>query len=642
MGYRPDIDGLRAVAVLAVVAFHADAALLPGGFAGVDVFFVISGFLITALLLDGLTRGAFSATDFYARRIRRLAPSLVVVLAAAGAAGWAWLLAPELAQLGTHIASSAAFITNFVLWREAGYFDAAAEYKPLLHLWSLGVEEQFYLLWPVLLAITWKRVRPLAVIFGIAVGSFAVNVATIGSSPAAAFYWPTSRFWELAIGAAIACLSLSHGGDPRLAVPRWLAWLRLPATPHAQDWCAAIGLGLLALGLSLLHGGSAFPGWWALLPAGGTALLIAAGSRAWINRTILAHRGLVFVGLISYPLYLWHWPLLTFARILSAGPLGAWTTGGLVAGAGLLAWLSYRFLEQPLRHARSRAVVPALVGAMAVAGALGLVVRANESLLPPRFPARIQALVHFTYPYEDVYRQGVCYLMPDQPPGALAPECVEAEPAGRPLVLLWGDSHAAHLYPGLQQLQSTVPFRIAEVTGSRCPPLLDIETPTQPYCQDANRMVLDTMPELRPATTLLAARWRLYDLSFLERTIAAARAAGAGRLVVLGPVPTWYTRLPTVLFAYFRQHPLQGVPVRTTFGLESYVWELERDVRARVEQSGAEYVSAMDALCNQDGCLTRVDDQPQSLTAWDETHLTAGGAKYLIDHIADRILPRAP
>ena len=627
------------MAVLAVVLFHANAALVPGGFAGVDVFFVISGFLITALLLEGLAQGSFSATAFYARRIRRLAPSLIVVLAAAWAAGWAWLPTPELAQLGTHIASSAAFITNVVLWRESGYFDAAAEQKPLLHLWSLGVEEQFYLIWPAFLALTWTRVRPLTMVLGVAVASFAVNVATIGSSPSAAFYWPTSRFWELAIGAAIACLSLSRGGDPRLAVPNSLAWLRLPTTRRTQNGCAVIGLLLLALGLAVLHGGAAFPGWWALLPAGGTGLLIAAGPQAWINRTILAQQGLVFIGLISYPLYLWHWPLFTFARILAVEPLGAETTAALVAAAGLLAWLSYRLLERPLRHARSRLVVPALVAAMTVAAALGLVVRANQSLLPERFPPEVRALVQFTYRYEELYRERVCYLMPDQPPGALAPECIQTTPADRPLVFLWGDSHAAHLYPGLEHLQSTVPFRLAEVTGSRCPPLLDIETPTQPYCQDANRVVLDRIRDLRPATVLLAARWRLYDLSFLERTIAAARTATAARLVVLGPVPTWYTRLPSVLFALSRQHPLQGVPMRTSFGLESYVWELEREVRARVEQSGAEYVSAMDALCNRDGCLTRVTDQPDNLTAWDETHLTAAGSEYLIDQIADRILP---
>ena len=464
--YRPDIDGLRAIAVLSVVAYHADAALLPGGFAGVDVFFVISGFLITSLLVQSLADETFSAATFYARRLRRLLPSLVVVLAAAAVAGWAWLLPGELVQLGTHIASSAVFVTNFVLWGEAGYFDAAAADKPLLHLWSLGVEEQFYLLWPALLWITWRRARPLAIVAGVAVLSFAANVATTHWAPAAAFYWPTSRVWELAVGAVLACLPA--------------AVANAAAAPRARDVCALAGVLLLAAGLALLRGDAAFPGWWAVLPVAGTACLIAAGPHALLNRAVLAHRGLVFIGLTSYPLYLWHWPMLTFARLVSGGRTPAPVTAALVAAAVLLAWLSYRCVEVPLRHRRSRWIVPGLAGALACAGAAGLALRVQADSLPRRLPADVQALADFTYRPEAIYRERVCYLMPDQPPSALAPECTESAPADRPLVVLWGDSHAAHLYPGLQDLQTRTPFRLAEFTGSRCPPLLGVETPTQP------------------------------------------------------------------------------------------------------------------------------------------------------------------
>jgi len=623
--YRADIDGLRAVAVLAVVAYHADARLAPGGFAGVDLFFVISGFLITSLLLQSLRTGSFRARDFYARRIRRLAPSLVVVLAAAAVAGWLWLLADELAQLATHIASSAAFVTNFVLWNESGYFDRAAETKPLLHLWSLGVEEQFYLAWPWLLWITWGRLRPLTTIAGVVVLSFAANVVMMQWSPTAAFYWPISRFWELGLGGMLACVSL-EGHRPQ------------------RNVLSVAGLAALVAAFALLRGDVAFPGWWATLPTLGAAFLIAAGPDAWINRIVLTRRALVFVGLISYPLYLWHWPVLTFARILAGGPLPVWLTGGLVALTFALSWLSYRLLERPLRHAPSRWVVPGLVVATAAIGALALGVSLRGELLPRRFPAEVQAVVDFSYRYEPVYRERVCYLMPDQPPSALSPECVETSPAGQPLVVLWGDSHAAHLYPGLQSLQRRTPFRLAEFTGSRCPPLLDLETPTQPYCQDVNRHVLDELPKLKPQTVVMAARWRLYDhdLDKLRRTVDEVRRATDARVVVVGPVPHWNARLPRVLFAYFRQHPRQPLPSRMLFGLEGYVWDFDREVREQVERTGVEYLSAMDALCTpRDGCLTKVPEGTEGLTAWDEAHLTASGSIHLIAQLAPRILPAA-
>jgi hypothetical protein len=374
----------------------------------------------------------------------------------------------------------------------------------------------------------------------------------------------------------------------------------------------------------------------------GTVGVIAAGPEAWINRTVLARRGLVLVGLISYPIYLWHWPILTFARMLAGGRTSAGVTTALVGAAFLLAWLSYRFIEHPLRHRPARWVVPGLAAALACAGAGGLALRLESGVRPRQLPPAVQALADFSYRPERLYRERVCYLMPDQPPSALAPACIEAAPIDRPLVVLWGDSHAAHLYPGLKELQTRTAFRLAEFAGSRCPPLLDLETPTQPYCQDVNRLVLEALPRLRPRTVLLAARWRLYPLDTLDRTVEAVRRVTDARIVVMGPVPQWDTRLPRVLFAYSSQHPHQPVPTRTAFGLAGYVWDFERTLRDRVGHAGAEYASAMDALCTpREGCLTIVSDGSDSLTAWDESHLTASGSIHLIAQLAPRILSAA-
>jgi peptidoglycan/LPS O-acetylase OafA/YrhL len=620
LSYRADIDGLRAIAVLAVVAFHAFPSVLPGGFVGVDVFFVISGYLITSLLRQSLEDGTFRFSTFYARRIRRLAPALILVLAAVLAAGWTWLLTDELAQLAAHAASSVAFVMNLVLWSETGYFDTAAEQKPLLHLWSLGVEEQFYLIWPALLWAAWRWRRPSFVIAIVALLSFAANVAVVHAAPTAAFYLPTSRVWELAAGGLLAGM-----GPPRRG---WIAQL-----------LSLSGAALLALGVAVIRPSMPFPGWWALLPAGGAALVIAAGPRGWANG-VLAARPLVFVGLISYPLYLWHWPILTFARMIEAGPLGLQRTAALVALAVVLAWLTYRFVEQPIRRAHGRWVIVNLAVASAGVAAVALAVLTNQGSLPPRFPPQVQALVDFSYRYERPYRERACYLMPDQSAAAFARECVEQTPAGLPLVVLWGDSHAAHLYPGLRRLQSARGFRIAQFTGSSCPPLLDIDTPTQPHCQSVNRLALAQMAALRPAIVLMAARWENYHWSTLGETVAAVRRATPARIVVMGRVPAWDARLPRLLFTYVRRHPQQPPPARMFFGVADWVWEVDRRLRERADETGVEYLSALDALCTDEGCLARVSERSDSVTAWDDGHLTATGSEYLVSRVSGTLFSR--
>ena len=361
LAYRPDIDGLRAVAVLAVVAFHAFPAAVPGGFIGVDVFFVISGYLISGILFEGLARGDFSFADFYARRIRRIFPALGLVLGACLAFGWIDLLADEYRQLGRHVAGGAGFVSNAVLLLEAGYFDNAGDTKPLLHLWSLGVEEQFYLAWPLLAWLAWKARRsPVAVVAVVAIASFALNMALVGKHASAAFYAPFTRFWELMGGAALAAQAVLR--------PSW----RLPA--RAATPLAVLGAALLAVGLWRIDRNTLFPGAWALLPVLGTMLLIVAGPGAWLNSHVLERRALVWVGLISYPLYLWHWPLLSFARIVEGDTPAAAVRGLAIVGAFLLAWATYRLVERPIRRGtrHRRAAVAALATLMAVLGLAGI------------------------------------------------------------------------------------------------------------------------------------------------------------------------------------------------------------------------------------------------------------------------------
>jgi len=339
ISYRPDIDGLRALAILPVVLFHAFPNLLPGGFIGVDIFFVISGYLITCILLKDIQSGNYSIKTFYARRVRRIFPALSVILLFCLILGWVVLTAVEYRALGKHAAGGAGFIANFMFWKEAGYFDAAGDTKPLLHLWSLGIEEQFYIVWPLLLYFFAKRSwNILWLILTVALLSFGLNLWQVGSNPSAAFYSPLTRSWELALGAFLAYQVMHPIPSVTNLINRYKSTL------------SGLGLIMVVVGFVVINEARAFPGWWALLPAVGSALMIASGPQAVVNRFILSQPIFIWVGLISFPLYLWHWPLFSFARIIYSDTPSVDVRWILVVLSVVLAALTYYLIEKPIRQ----------------------------------------------------------------------------------------------------------------------------------------------------------------------------------------------------------------------------------------------------------------------------------------------------
>lgn len=435
--YRSDIDGLRAVAVLSVIAFHAFPVWLKGGFIGVDIFFVISGYLISGHIFESLENGTFSIRTFYAKRIRRIFPALSLVLLACLAFGWFALLTDEYEQLGKHIAAGAGFVSNLILWQEAGYFDTTAAVKPLLHLWSLGVEEQFYIVWPLIAWACWKlRLNLLVTILLLLGVSFALNTTYAIANPTLDFYSPLTRFWELLAGAALA-----QAERERVNAVGAL-------TGNVQS---VLGAGLLIFGLWFITAASVFPGWWAGLPVAGAVLLISAGPNALINRYLLSNRIAVAIGLISYPLYLWHWPLLSFAHIIESDMPARNTRVVLVALTFALAALTYFLVEKPLRFGRHRtAKVTALCTTMLALGLVGLWIFKHDGL-PSRPMIRDQQAIQaqfvgplwtYTqndrclrrYPFADAASYGwwFCNLSKDAPP----------------TLLLLGNSFANQHYPG--------------------------------------------------------------------------------------------------------------------------------------------------------------------------------------------------
>ena len=343
VSYRRDIDGLRAVAVSAVIAYHAFPAYVSGGYVGVDIFFVISGFLITSIILKASQSGKFSILDFYARRIRRIFPALIAVLVACLATGWFILFPDEMRQLGGHTLAATVFVTNFIFWSEAGYFDTASELKPLLHLWSLSIEEQFYTLWPITLLFFIRCKKPMLLILALAVSSFLLCVFG-GLDRVANFYMPLTRVWELLLGGLLAAGQLYYG-------KKFLVFSESSRVNRAVAECLSIiGVMLLCVAIFSLTAKTVFPGWAALLPTIGAVLLIAAGSSTLINRYLLGNSLFVFIGLISYPLYLWHWPFLSFPKIVSGLDLSISVRILAVLGALVFAILTWLLIERPLRH----------------------------------------------------------------------------------------------------------------------------------------------------------------------------------------------------------------------------------------------------------------------------------------------------
>lgn len=490
--YRPDVDGLRAVAVLSVIAFHAFPSAMPGGFVGVDIFFVISGFLISGLILQGLNEQRFTMADFYKRRVRRIAPSLLIVMAISLALGWFLLFAAEYAQLARHIAASAAFVQNVNLWQESGYFDHAAETKPMLHLWSLAVEEQFYIVWPLLLAALWKRrqnLLPATMALGLL--SFGACLYLLRHSPSAAFYLPATRFWELMMGACLACAQLRH--------PRSARHPRLPI--HLSSLGGSM---LIAGALLFIDKNTPFPGWWALLPTGGAVLIIHAGPQALVNKWLLASRPMVALGLVSYPLYLWHWPLLSFLRIGSGGhPPPAWIMACLLVALAL-AWLSTTLVERRIRAAQDGHHVPTLLVLLGATLAVACFIAMNEGL-----PERAMARKLGDGNTQDVFagaRQsdGSCSRLLQLPP---LNEEICLSNAAAPRVLIAGDSHAMALYASIQGRQTAVDALLLSAHGCELYPELTYAPSYQKdwgsNCTDIARRIQSAIRSMPSIDTIL-------------------------------------------------------------------------------------------------------------------------------------------
>lgn len=619
--YRADIDGLRAIAVLLVVAFHAFDA--RGGFLGVDMFFVISGFLITTILLENLKRGSFSFFEFYARRAKRIFPALTLVLAASLAFGWFDLLAGEYEALSKHTAGGAGFFANIMYWKESGYFDAHVDTKPLLHLWSLGIEEQFYLIWPVLLWSVWRlRLNLFLVTAALFLASFAWNVHRVQSGDTiGAFYQLQTRFWELLMGSALAYGLTFH--SQKLEKFRRGRW---------ADYFSFGGIVLIIPGI-LYTKDSAFPGWWALLPTLGTAALIFAGAQAWLNRRLLSLKPLVWVGLISFPLYLWHWPLLSFLRVHYAETPARELKALAAAAALLFAWLTYRYIERPCRESQARHLAPSLTALLAVIGLFGWSFQQQKGM-----PARLAAnpsVVNEGIVGHDLFHQYLqkkflpcspVNLYADAPTWGDFVRCVQSKAGPIDLAII-GDSHAEHLLPGLAFILKDKNIVYYAKTS--------IPTISNPEYQSIYDSVLN---DEHIKTVIISALWYLRQrevlqgsnlLEELNRTVSALKHSGK-KVYITNGTPAFsfdskrckYAKRPRCEedVSFFREQ------------MSTYRWAL----RALVEKhSDVSILRTFESFCDGHNCSQAGGGK---LFFRDNNHLNINGSK----RAAEKILAAHP
>ncbi len=599
---------------MAVVLFHGFPTWLPGGFVGVDVFFVISGYLITHVLMAQIKDGQPFIRKFYLARARRILPALFTVLICCLAIGWFVLGARDFDRLGKHAAAGAAFVSNLLLARELGYFQPAALATPLLHLWSLAIEEQFYLVWPAVLWMLLRTRHSGRFILAMILGSMAVSIYSISNEPDRAFYSSLGRWWELMIGACLA-----HQERQGKAM-----WLQLGK--RAASGVTTAGLLLIGSAAFFLDSEVLFPGPTALWPTIGAALVICGA-----GHPLLEHKGTVFIGKISYPLYLWHWPLIAFSNQVFMAPVTSLEMTGILSVSLGLAALTYWYIETPIRQGTMTLRVP--VATALVFLAIASVGPASVDALTRPQREKLDQMVkaiHVQGEMPKSWRDQECFLTTDS-----KTSFASCRTTG-PTVAIWGDSHAAALYPGLLEQGRARGVNVALYAVAGCPPFV---SGGPPKCAPLQTAALREIGLLKPQAVVVHARWGRYqDPAPTRESVAALRKMGIQKIILVGPVPHWRLRLPQTVGSHLRTTgvlPSRRIPDAASVESEPLVRRLALD-------SGATYLSASEPLCNAQGCLAWTGVDVATLLYWDDSHLSEAGSRLLAREFAKTVFPQPP
>ncbi|AWW72808.1 acyltransferase [Erythrobacter sp. KY5] len=609
--YRPDIDGLRALAVLPVLLYHAGLPGFSGGYVGVDMFFVISGFLITGIIVREVDTGTFSILDFYERRARRILPALLAMIALVLIAA-SWLFLPgDLESVGPSALAAVLFVANVWLFTETGYFQADGETTPLLHTWSLGVEEQFYIAMPVAIIVIARTMpeRRNALLMLAAMISFVWAVVKQADSDGFAFYMLPTRAWELLAGSLLAL-----GIVPQIK-RRWLA----------EVVCAG-ALALIALSVVIYDKATVFPGVAALAPVIAAAALIHCAPGTWTGR-LLSLKGPVAIGLISYSLYLWHWPLIVFWSYVQSDKLTIVDTVGLIAVSLAIAWASWRFVEQPFRN-KSR--FPAQRIWRWSLGGMGLAAAASVAMIAQggwesRFEPGTLRYAKASEDHSPLRGECIADRVRDH-----SPACTLGTPTEAPDTLLWGDSHGVELAYVLGEQAALRGEALVQRTRGSCPPALGYDPARDPRCAPFNQSVLDEIaatPSLR--TVFLVGYWeqgpyrRAGVDALIDETVEAIHALGRD-VVLIGPVPTQPVAVPRLLALHGEQ--AGTAPASAFLRRVSYFTARYPEWRAR----GVTIVDTRDIFIDGEQTVILASGKP---LYYDDNHLSLAGARRLLEHM---------
>lgn len=606
--YRTDIDGMRALAVLLVVFYHLGIDSLSGGYIGVDIFFVISGYLVGSIVYEEMSKGTFSFAHFYLRRARRILPALAVMLIGITIAALFVLMPVQLVEYGRSVLATGFFVSNLHFYATSGYFGGDAHSQPLLHTWSLAVEEQYYLILPLIMLF----LRPmgkqtmLAGIAFVSLFSLATSVIIVSFEPTAAFFLLPTRLWELLLGVLASQIGFA------------------PLQARVVRELLAVAALLTIFGAALLYDkGTPFPGLAAIPPCLGSAILLMVGAQggSQISR-LLSLPIAVFFGLISYSLYLWHWPLIVLMK--QGLPTDALDIRLKIVAFALsifLAWLSWRFVERPFRRPSVR---PAIIWSGAAASgmafaAAGWVILAWNGFPERLSPAAARAATILNASQTNNFRSGTCFInSSDTFADFNRATCLKQDPS-RVEVLLVGDSHAAHLWYGLQQQFPQI--AVLQATASGCKGVVDRSSGDATRCaQLMDYLFNDYLPKRNVDWVLLSSEWYQDDIARVAATLDWFRMRRI-RVILAGPIVKYRAPLPLAMALAAERNDATLVDrMRTKNG-----HELDLEFRALAARHGALYFSPYDVLCDPRSC--RVTDDAKMPIQFDDGHLTATGSR---------------
>lgn len=617
MNYRPEIDGLRAIAVLPVILFHAHVNLFQGGFVGVDIFFVISGYLITTIILTNIYNSSFSISDFYERRARRLLPALFTVLLFTTIFSVLLLPPIELRDFGQSLFFVSFFISNFFFWIESGYFDGGIDFKPLIHTWSLGVEEQFYILFPlagIFLAFFNKR---LILPFILLIFIFSLSLAIIYSAEEnsldtreAAFFLLPARGWELMLGSLIFFIKKQF---------------QINKNNMLNNAFSMMGFFMIVYSIIFFSEDTPFPSQYTLIPTLGAVFLILFATKGTILYALLTAKVMVAIGLISYSAYLWHQPLLVFSRYLFPGEMNMAFILGLLFLTLSLAYFSWRFIEQPFRSkdkfTKKNIFVSSLIGCL-VFGAIGGAMHISDGFEFRYNKKQLELLKFIKYEERDIlYRNRDCFLRNDQTHEDFSQFCEQGQ------ALVWGDSHAAGMSYGIRYYLKT-----SQLTASGCPPIINLHLNNRPNCLAINSYVLDFIKRVKPSNVFLHANWisNFYP-DYEERLDESLRLLSNDfpeiNFFILGGLPQWRPTLPNVML--IEDQMLDSKDLYLFNNLYSKVKEKDKriiNIIEEIDSKNVNFISLVDLMCKDQNCISKSTYPTTEPISFDYGHLTGSGS----------------